>query len=816
MRKLPDGTVTFLFTDIEGSTKLLHELGAERYARSLAEHRRVLRQAFQDHRGVEVDTQGDAFFVAFGDAGEALAAAREAQQALAAEAIRVRMGLHTGEPLLTDEGYVGFDVHKAARICSAGHGGQILVSERTKLAVADGELRSLGAHRLKDLTAPEPLYQLGEAEFPPLKSLNQSNLPVQPTPFVGREKELGEVLGLLGRHDLRLLTLTGPGGSGKTRIAVQAAAEVVEAQEHGVWWVGLQAVQDAALVEPAIASTIGASGDLAAHIGNKRMLLLLDNLEQVVEAAPGLAGLLASCPNLSLLVTSRETLHLTAEQEYAVPPFVEQEAVGFFLARARAVRGDFVDDGSVLPICRRLDYLPLALELAAARVKALSQAQILERLEQSLPLLTGGPRDAPERQRTLRGTIEWSHDLLSPEEQQLFRRLSAFSGGCGLVAAEEVCGADLDTLQSLVDKSLLRFDQERYSMLETIREFAVERLDESGEADKVRRRHADFFLALAESANMSAEGDYGRRYDLLLPEQDNLRAAVDWLLASGEIELGFRFTVALENFWVITDPFEGMRRFEALFEAGGDVEPVLRARALRCYGGSSHVSGKYEQAVRAYEESLALFRAQDDEQGVAVLLHRLGVSALVVDKSEARELLEESLEKFRRTGSRRGEGEAIGSLGHLEHAEGNLEGALALYEESAAIVAPLGFTWWEMNMYGAYAECALELGRISEGVTRARESLALASEIGDRQGIVYALAVLAWGAAAHRDPVRAGRLWGALEAEERRAPVGQWEDEREDYAKRVLEVGAPQFEQAREAGRGLSLESAIGEALEGA
>jgi predicted ATPase len=816
MRELPVGTVTFLFTDIEGSTALLHELGVERYAQSLAEHRRVLRQAFEDHGGAEVDTQGDAFFVAFGDAGEALAAAREAQEALAPEAIRVRMGLHTGEPLLTDEGYVGVDVHKAARICSAGHGGQILVSERTKLAVADGELRSLGAHRLKDLTAPEPLYQLGEAEFPPLKSLNQSNLPVQPTPFVGREKELGEVLGLLLRSDVRLLTLTGPGGSGKTRIAVQAAAEVVEAHEHGVWWVGLQAVQEAALVMPAIASTVGTSGDLAAHVGNKQMLLLLDNLEQVMAAAPALGELLAACPNLGLLVTSREPLHLSAEQEYAVPPFVEQEAVGFFLARARAVRTDFADDGAVLPICRRLDYLPLALELAAARVKALSPAQILERLEQSLPLLTGGPRDAPERQRTLRATIDWSHALLSPEEQQLFRRLSVFSGGFGLEAAEEVCGADLDGLQSLVDKSLLRFDQERYSMLETIREFALERLEESSEAETIRRRHADFFLALAESANMSAEGDYGRRYDLLPPEQDNLRAAIDWLLASGEIELGLRFAVALENFWVITDAFEGMRRFEALLEAGGDVEPVLRARALRCYGGSSHVAGDHEQAVRAYEESLALFRAADDEQGVAVLLHRLGLSALVLGKSDARELLEESLEKFRRTGSRRGEGEAIGALGHLEQFEGNFEGALPLFEESAAIVAPLGFIWWEMGMYSAYAECALELGRISEGVTRARESLALASEIDHRQGIVFVLALLAWGAAAAGDPVHAGRLWGALEAEERRAPVGQWEDERQGYANRMLAVDGAEFEQAREAGRRLSLETAIAEALEGA
>ncbi|MDQ2909884.1 MAG: adenylate/guanylate cyclase domain-containing protein, partial [Actinomycetota bacterium] len=651
MRELPSGTVTFLFTDIEGSTALLHELGASGYAESLDSHRRALRDAFAAHGGVEVDTQGDAFFVAFPDAEEALQAAREAQQALAAGSVRVRIGLHTGEPLLTDEGYVGVDVHKAARICSAGHGGQILVSERTKLVVEDGELRPLGTHRLKDLTAPEPLYQVGEAQFPPLKSLNQSNLPVQPTPFVGREKELGEVLGLLRLGNGRVLTLTGPGGSGKTRLAVQAAAEVVEEQEHGVWWVGLQAVQDAELVLPAIGSTVGAKGDLAEHIGNRRMLLVLDNLEQVVEVAPALGALLSSCPKLTLLVTSREPLHLAAEQEYPVPPFVEEEAVGFFFSRARAVRPEFEDDGSVRTICRRLDYLPLALELAAARVKALSPAQILERLEQRLPLLTGGSRDAPERQRTLRATIEWSHDLLSVEEQQRFRRLSVFAGGCTLAAAEDVAGAGVDSLQALVDKSLLRFDEERYTMLETIREYARERLEESGEAGDVQRSHAAFFLALAESANMSAEGDYGRRYDILPPDQDNLRAAIDWLAAAGEVELALRFAIALENFWVIVDPFEGMRRFEALLAEGGAPD-MVRARALRCYAGSSFLAGKFEQAQRANEESLALFREANDERGIAELLHRIGINTLILGERErAQELLEESLALFRRLGS---------------------------------------------------------------------------------------------------------------------------------------------------------------------
>ena len=444
------------------------------------------------------------------------------------------MGVHTGEPLVTEEGYVGIDVHRAARIAAVGHGGQVLVSQSTReLAGADG-LRDLGEHRLKDLTAPERIWQLGDGEFPPLKSLNQSNLPVQPTPFVGREKELGEVLALLRAPAIRLLTLTGAGGSGKTRIAVQAAAEVVDDFEHGVWWVPLQAVRDPARVGAAIGSTLSAREELTGHIGSKQMLLVLDNFEQVAEAAPGLAELLAECPGLRLLVTSRELLRLAAEREYSVPPLVEQESVGFFLSRARAARPGFEADEHVLTICRRLDHLPLALELAAARVKALSTAQILERLNNALPLLTGGARDLPERQRTLRGAIAWSYELLPAGEQEAFRRLGVFSGGWTLEAAEQVAGADIDALQSLVEKSLVRFDEERYSLLETIREFAHERLDEAGELDEARRRHFDFYLALAEAEDTSAEAGYGTRSNVLLRDQENLRAAVEWAVAEGD------------------------------------------------------------------------------------------------------------------------------------------------------------------------------------------------------------------------------------------------------------------------------------------
>jgi predicted ATPase/class 3 adenylate cyclase len=815
VRELPRGTVTFLFTDIEGSTKLLHELG-DAYADALAEHRRVLREAFARHGGVEVDTQGDAFFYAFARAGDALAAAGEAQVALYRGPIRVRMGVHTGEPIVTEEGYVGLDVHRAARIAGVGHGGQVLVSAPTSALLDPGTslLLDLGEHRLKDLTAPERIFQLGEGEFPPLRSLNQSNLPEQPTPFVGREKEFAEVLALVGNERIRLVTLTGAGGSGKTRLAVQAAAEVLDDYEHGVWWAGLQAVRDPELVLPTIAVAIGAKSGPAQHIGDRGLLVVVDNLEQVLDAAPALGELLAACPNLKLVATSREPLRLAAEHEYAVPPFVEQEGVGFFLGRARAIRPDFEPDEHVLEICRRLDNLPLALELAAARVRVLSTAQMLERLDRALPLLTGGARDAPERQQTLRATIGWSYDLLAPKEQEAFRRLGVFSGGCTLEAAELVAGADLDVLQSLVEKSLVRFDGERHSLLETIREYALERLEEAGEADELRRAHAAFFLALAEEADLSAEGNYGQRYELVPPDQDNLRAAIDWALASGEIELGLRLAVALEQFWVIADPFEGVRRFGALLARAQDVDPVLRARALRCLGGCTFISGDYEGAQQLMEQSLELFRAAGDEEGEAVILHRLAIGSISMGKLEpGRELLEQSLELFRKSGNRRGEAESVGTKGYLAEAEGRLEEALDFYEQSQAFAVEVGFDWWHRNMLLSAAEIELKLGRVEAGERTAHQALVAAQGLDDRRGVVVALAQLAWVAADRGDVARAGLLWGAIEAEEQRAQQGQWDLYRDEYAQRVLAAEGPEFTRAREEGRRLSIERAVEKAL---
>ena len=473
-RLLPSGTVTFLFTDVEGSTRLLHDLGAEAYAEALAEHRRIVRDAFTAHGGFEVDTQGDAFFVAFPTAPGALAAAAEATRSLAEGPIKVRMGLHTGTPVLTDEGYVGADVHRAARIAAAGHGGQILVSAATAQLLATDNLRDLGLHRLKDLTAPERIYQLGSDDYPPLKTLHQTNLPNPATPFLGRGAELADIAALLVRDDVRIVTLTGPGGTGKTRLALQAAASAADAFPGGVWWVPLAPLRDPALVIESAAQALGASGDLAEHIGERTLLLLLDNFEHLTAAAGDLSPLLHKCPNVVLLVTSRESLHLAGEHEYAVDPLEPSQSVELFLTRALAVKRDFAAGDEVAEICARLDHLPLAIELAAARVKILSLRALLERLEQRLPVLAGGARDLPERQRTLRATIEWSHELLTDDERRMFARLAVFRGGCTLESAEAVAGADLDTLQSLVDKSLVRLRGARFWMLETIREFALE------------------------------------------------------------------------------------------------------------------------------------------------------------------------------------------------------------------------------------------------------------------------------------------------------------------------------------------------------
>jgi predicted ATPase len=582
-RDLPTGTVTFLFTDIEGSTKLIEDLGEEEYVAALAEHRRALREAFAAHDGVEVDTQGDAFLYVFADPGEAVTAAAGAQEALASGPVKVRMGVHTGESRLTGEGYAGRELHRAARIAACGHGGQVLVSAATA-ALLDGELTELGEHRLKDFAEPVALFQLGQERFPPLKTISNTNLPRPASSFVGRERELAEVTDLL-QDGTRLLTLSGPGGSGKTRLAIEAAAELVSEFKAGVFWVGLASLRDVALVSETIAQTLGAKDGLAEHIGERELLLLLDNLEQVVEAAPELGALLEACPNLKLLVTSRELLRVRGEVEYAVPPLAEQEAVELFSRRS-----GLDASGEIAELCRRLDNLPLAVELAAARTSVLTPAQILERVSQRLDLLKGG-RDAEARQQTLRAAIEWSHELLGEDEQRLFARLAVFRGGCTLEAAEQVAEADLDTLKSLVDKSLLRQTNGRFWMLETIREFALERLEASGQAEELFGRLVRDCLALAREAQLGLVGrDQKEWVPRIEAERDNIRSALEWSLGSGEPETALQLATALERFWWLRGPAEGLSWLQRGLESA-EATANLSAAALDAARGCGVVRG---------------------------------------------------------------------------------------------------------------------------------------------------------------------------------------------------------------------------------
>jgi predicted ATPase len=728
--ELPTGTVTFLFTDVEGSTRLLHELGAEAYAAALAAHRRVVREAVAAHGGVEVDTQGDAFFVAFPTAPGALAAAAAARDALA---IPVRMGLHSGAPIVTDDGYVGPDVHRAARIAAAGHGRQILVSASTAALLDDTQLRDLGRHRLKDLSAPERIYQLGDESFPPLESLHQTNLPVPATPFLGREKELPEVVEHLGRT--RLLTLTGPGGTGKTRLALQASALAAEDYPDGVWWVPLAPLRDPQLVLTTASQTIGGRNGPAAHIGDKRMLLLFDNFEQVVDAAPDVGELLEACPNLDVLVTSREPLHLTGEQEYPVPPLVHQEGVGFFLARARAAVPDFEADGFVSEICRRLDDLPLALELAAARVRALTTQQILERLDQRLPLLTGGARDLPARQRTLRATIDWSYELLDTSEQQLFTCLGVFRGGCTIEAAEAVAGADLDTLQSLVDKSLLRHSGDRYWMLETIREFAAERID-----DDVPDRHAEYFLARAEEAEPHLRADDPEWVSRLAAELDNLRAALDRLEQTGQTQAVMRFLGAAARLWYLRSLWrESLQRLESALAA--DERPTAaRAKVLRAAGAMAVVNADFETARNHIEQSLELNAAIGDPQGLAYSRFLLGFAAVEEgDFARARDPLEQSLHEFRQLGDDYLEGIVAFNLAWAYEELGEFELARGLNEENLRRAEASGHDRLRFFSLTSLASDAERDGRPADAFSMFQEVIRVAHGLDDAVHTALAL-----------------------------------------------------------------------------
>jgi predicted ATPase/class 3 adenylate cyclase len=808
MSELPTGTVTLLFTDIEGSTRLLEEVG-DRYAELLGEHRRALRESFARHGGVEFGTEGDAVFAAFTRASDAVAAAADAQHALTAGPVRVRIGIHTGEPKITDQGYVGLDVHRAARIAAAGHGGQVVLSETTR-ALLDGEfeLRDLGEHRLKDISAPVRLFQLGRNAFPPLRSLDRGRLPVEPTALIGRQRELAELRRLLVKERLRLVTLTGPGGVGKTSLAVAGAAELIESFDDGATLVELAAIRDPALVLPAIAEALDADGDLAEHVGARELLLVLDNVEQVVEGAGELARLQSLCPNLSILATSRAPLRIAGEREFPLRPLAEAPAVELFRQRAEAVLPGFSGDYSRLAeICRRLDSLPLAIELAAARVKVLPPGELLGRLERRLPLLTTVRRDLPARQQTLRATIEWSYELLDSEEQRLFARLGVFSGGWRLEAAEEVCDADLDTLASLLDNNLIRRDEHRFSMLETIREYAVERFEASGEADDLRRRHAEYFTELAEKAVGTDLGpDQVLLRDRFRQDWDNVRAVFQWALESGETELGLRLGGALATVWLDQNvALEGQRWFEALLERAESVDDAVRAKALATAGMVAGVRGDHALATSWSQEALSYYRRVGSEEGIAWALTTLAVGPLELGRpSAAGPMLEEAEALHRKLGNASGIRRTLHLQGQHAEAVGDIDRGRLLLRESGELSREENDVFSFGSTLHSLGDLELEAGDLDAAEAAYEDALRVAWESSADRLVGYCLAGLGAVAAERGDADRAALLWGFVEAYEERLQFRL--RRRTSYEQRLAGVAGTE---AYEAGRRLDVSAVV-------
>jgi predicted ATPase/class 3 adenylate cyclase len=814
---LPSGTVTFLFTDIEGSTQLW-EQHPQAMPAAIERHNDILTVSITAHGGTVFKLVGDAVYAAFASAPQALTAALAAQRALAAERwgaigpLRVRMALHTGSAEARDGAYLGPPLNRVARLLAAGHGGQILLSLATQDLVRDQlsddtALRDLGTHRLKDLSRPEPIFQVVvpdlPADFPPLNTLGirRTNLPVPPTPLIGRKRVLTEIVAMLRNSNVRLVTLTGPGGTGKTRLSLQAAAELLDDFAHGVYFVDLSPIQDADLVDASIAETLEVAtvGDqplrerLKDYLREKQLLLLLDNFEQVLEAAPLVAALLAVAPHLRVLVTSRVVLRLSGEQEFPVPPLslpdpkhvpplqqlTQYEAVRLFAERARAVKPDFAttDENAraVSEICYRLDGLPLAIELAAARSKVLPPDAILARLSNVLRLLSGGARDLPVRQQTLRNTIDWSYRLLTVREQVLFARLGVFVGGWTLEAAEAICIVDddlidpLDVLQTLADHSLIRQDTGhagalRYRMLETIREYAREQLEVTGEIAELQQRHARYYAALAEAAEPRLRtAEQWRWLGRLDDEHDNIRAALDWCIESGDIATGLRLGGSLWQFWAMREHVhEGRARLTSLLSlAERSGEPVDRARAQALLALSILIGqgGERPASRPLLEQSIAGFRTVGDRWGLALALSALSELAFEDHDNAAMQMLhEESQALLEAIGDPWGRAYALVRQDAVAAAQGN-PAARRVGLEGVRQLRALGDNWQAAIALNQLAGAYEYVHDLDWNIHLAEESLALAQEFGDRVAIGASLHSLAIALRYYGDYQRAAQCY---------------------------------------------------------
>jgi len=841
-RPAPSGTVTFLFSDIEGSSRLEREVGTTAYATLLAQHRAILRSAFAAHDGSEQGTEGDSFFVIFPSAAEAVRAAVDAQRGLAAatwpdaRAVRVRIGLHTGEVTQSVDGYVGIDINRAARISAAGHGGQVVVSAATRGLVGDGlpagvTWRELGTYRLRDFPEPERLNQLVidglDGDFPPLRTADArpNNLPSTVTSFVGRERELTEARRLL--VTARLLTVTGPGGIGKTRFAIELAHRAGTDFPDGTFFVPFEPVDDPILVPGTIARAVGIveTGTrqplelLKELFGAQQVLLVLDNFERLTAASPIIADLLRAAPGLRFVVTSRALLHLSGEHEFpldglTVPPdlarlnpselvgrtgsvarttggegLLTYSAVRLFVERAMAARPSFSLDAAnaatVARICARLDGMPLAIELAAARVRLLPPDAILSRLERQFELLASAARDVPERQRTLRGAIAWSYDLLDEPHQHLLDRLACFIGGCDLETAERVCGpADeigvdvFDGIGELADQSLVRRteagDDIRFTIPETIRQYAFERLEARGEADALRRRHAEAYLDLVRAAAAELSGDDQRRWvERLEREHDNVRAALAWAVDAPDPAIALGIAYSAWRFWQKRGHLvEARRRLEEIARKPWvKDDPVAYAHFLEALGGIGYWQGDFEGAVVPYQAAVDVWRQIGDKGEIANALYNLAFTYnmdvnnrstnVVYDLSHGHELLAESLAIYREIGDVRGIGNVLWALGSADMFAGKSAEALPTFIEARDAFRTVGdrtMEAWALHMLGTVHIQTEDWAGADDAFRHAYRHFADAGDITGQALIVedYATLALASG-----DKERGIRLWAA-------------------------------------------------------